>query len=71
MLVTNKLDLKLDDLAEMADNVMDNLRSKELLAVDAGLPRSTSLTLTMAEVNIELLIQIRTWHWSSRRCVVR
>ncbi|CAG4953075.1 unnamed protein product [Parnassius apollo] len=60
ILATNRADTKLDDLAEMADKVMDNLRNGELLAVNTGSTRSSSSTPTVAEVNVELLTQMKT-----------
>ncbi|CAG4996032.1 unnamed protein product [Parnassius apollo] len=56
----NRADTKLEDLAEMADKVIDNLRNGELLAVDAGSARSLSSNPTVAEVNVELLTQMKT-----------
>lgn len=60
ILATNKADAKLEDLAEMADKVLDNLRNGELLAVETNSARSSSSTPTAAEVNVELLTQMKT-----------
>ncbi|XP_045783643.1 uncharacterized protein LOC123879793 [Maniola jurtina] len=55
ILAANKADTKLDDLAEMADKIMNNLRSGEITAVDTG----AASTPAAAEVNSELVTQLR------------
>ncbi|CAG4969712.1 unnamed protein product [Parnassius apollo] len=60
ILATNRAEMKLENLAEMANKVMDNLCNGKLLAVDDGSARSSSLSPTVAEVNVELLTQMKT-----------
>lgn len=59
ILATNKAGTKLDDLAEMADKIMDNLRNGELSVVDATHAHSSATTSATIDVNIELLNQLR------------
>ncbi|KAH9635572.1 hypothetical protein HF086_003186 [Spodoptera exigua] len=58
ILATNKDDTKLDDLAETADKIMDNMRSGELLAINTNTAPGTS-TSTASGVTVDLLTEIR------------
>lgn len=59
ILATNKEDTKLDDLAEMADKIMDNLRHGELAAVDGSTGTSSSAPTAVVDANMELVTQLR------------
>ncbi|KAJ2949500.1 hypothetical protein O0L34_g15423 [Tuta absoluta] len=61
ILVCSGPNTTLDDLATLADKVMDNLRSGEVAAVDTSTTASTSGTSnpSISVINLELLTQVR------------